>query len=34
VPNASTDHHDFSAADLRIASLAEIALEDLLARFA
>lgn len=34
VPNVSTAHHDFSAADLRAASLAAVSLDDLLARFA
>ena len=33
VPNASTAHHDFTAADLRVASLAEINLDALVARF-
>jgi HAD superfamily hydrolase (TIGR01509 family) len=33
VPNPSTAHHDFSSADLRVASLADVALPDLLARF-
>jgi HAD superfamily hydrolase (TIGR01509 family) len=32
-PNASTAHHDFSPADLRVNSLAEITLEALIARF-
>ncbi|HVS51852.1 MAG TPA: HAD-IA family hydrolase [Opitutaceae bacterium] len=32
-PNTSTAHHDFSVADLRVASLAEIELDALLARF-
>jgi HAD superfamily hydrolase (TIGR01509 family) len=32
-PNASTAHHDFSRADIRVASLAEIALDDLMKRF-
>ncbi|HWA87833.1 MAG TPA: HAD-IA family hydrolase [Opitutus sp.] len=34
VPNASTAHHDFSAADLRVASLAGVNLDALLAQFA
>jgi len=33
VPNRSTAHHDFSLADLSIASLAEAALPELLVRF-
>lgn len=33
VPNASTAHHDFSAADLLLASLADTTLDALLARF-
>lgn len=33
VPNVSTSHHDFSAADLRVSSLAEIDLDVLLKRF-
>ena len=33
VPNSSTAHHDFSPADLRVKSLAEIKLPELLARF-
>jgi HAD superfamily hydrolase (TIGR01509 family) len=33
VPNPSTAHHDFSAADLQLASLAATSLEQLLARF-
>jgi len=33
VPNPSTAHHDFAAADLRVGSLAEISLEKLLTRF-
>jgi HAD superfamily hydrolase (TIGR01509 family) len=33
VPNVSTGHHDFSPADLRVASLADCRLPDLLARF-
>ena len=33
VPNPSTAHHDFSAADLRLASLAETSLAELVARF-
>jgi HAD superfamily hydrolase (TIGR01509 family) len=32
-PNASTAHHDFAHADLRVTSLAECPLPDLLARF-
>ena len=32
-PNASTAHHDFAHVDLRVASLAECALPDLIARF-
>lgn len=32
-PNTSTAHHDFSQADLRVASLAEVTLEGLIARF-
>ena len=34
VPNASTGHHDFSHADLRVASLADCRLPELMARFA
>jgi HAD superfamily hydrolase (TIGR01509 family) len=34
VPNVSTGHHDFSHADLRVASLADCRLPELLARFA
>jgi HAD superfamily hydrolase (TIGR01509 family) len=34
VPNESTGHHDFSHADLRVASLADCRLPGLLARFA
>jgi len=34
VPNASTAHHDFSQAQLRLASLAETSLQDLSARAA
>ena len=34
VANSSTAHHDFSRADLRAASLAEVKLPDLQARFA
>ncbi len=34
VPNASTGHHDFSPADLRVASLADCRLPELMARFA
>ncbi len=33
-PNASTAHHDFAHADLRVGSLAEVALADLQTRFA
>ena len=33
VPNASTSPHDFSHADLRVATLADCRLPDLLARF-
>ncbi|HEY1765224.1 MAG TPA: HAD-IA family hydrolase [Opitutaceae bacterium] len=33
IPNPSTGHHDLSGADLRLASLAETRLADLLARF-
>lgn len=33
VPNSSTAHHDFSHADLRIASLAEVTLDALVVRF-
>jgi HAD superfamily hydrolase (TIGR01509 family) len=33
-PNASTGHHDFANADLRVASLADCSLEALSARFA
>jgi len=33
VPNASTAHHDFSHADWRVGSLADIRLPELLARF-
>jgi len=33
-PGASTAHQDFSGADLRLASLAEVTLPDLVARFA
>lgn len=33
VPNASTAHHDFTLADLRVASLADVTLPDLVARF-
>lgn len=32
-PNASTAHHDFTPADLRVASLAEVELEKLVAKF-
>ncbi len=32
-PNEVTAHHDFSRADLRVTSLAEVALDDLLVRF-
>jgi HAD superfamily hydrolase (TIGR01509 family) len=34
VPNASTGHHDFGNADLRVASLADCRLQGLLTRFA
>jgi HAD superfamily hydrolase (TIGR01509 family) len=34
VPNPSTAHHDFSNADVRLASLAETSLPDLIVRFA
>jgi HAD superfamily hydrolase (TIGR01509 family) len=34
VPNASTAHHDFSITDLRVNSLAEVTLDQLIARFA
>ncbi|HEY5079380.1 MAG TPA: HAD-IA family hydrolase [Opitutaceae bacterium] len=34
VPNASTSHHDFSRADLRVASLADCRLAGLVAHFA
>jgi len=33
VPNSSTRHHDFSNADLQVASLADCRLPDLMARF-
>jgi HAD superfamily hydrolase (TIGR01509 family) len=33
VPNESTAHHDFSHVDIRVTSLAEIALEKLIAQF-
>jgi HAD superfamily hydrolase (TIGR01509 family) len=33
VPNASTAHHDFSITDLRLNSLAEITLDELITRF-
>jgi HAD superfamily hydrolase (TIGR01509 family) len=33
VPNVSTAHHDFSPADLRVASLAEVTVAGLVARF-
>ena len=33
VPNVSTAHHDFSQADLRVSSLADLNLDDLLKRF-
>jgi beta-phosphoglucomutase-like phosphatase (HAD superfamily) len=33
-PNPSTAHHDFAHADLRVASLAECTLSELMARFA
>lgn len=32
-PNASTAHHDFAHADVKVSSLAEIRLEDLMTRF-
>lgn len=34
VPNPSTGHHDFGHTDLRVASLADCRLQDLVARFA
>jgi putative hydrolase of the HAD superfamily len=34
VPGRATAHHDFAAADLRVASLAEVRLPELLARWA
>jgi HAD superfamily hydrolase (TIGR01509 family) len=34
VPNESTAHHDFAHADLRVSSLADVTLEELVARFA
>jgi HAD superfamily hydrolase (TIGR01509 family) len=34
VPNVSTGHHDFSHVDLKVASLADCRLADLMARFA
>jgi HAD superfamily hydrolase (TIGR01509 family) len=34
VPNSSTGHHDFGNADLRVASLADCRVADLMARFA
>jgi HAD superfamily hydrolase (TIGR01509 family) len=34
VPNGSTGHHDFSNADLRVESLADCRVADLMARFA
>lgn len=34
VPNESTAHHDFDHADLRLASLADVTLDALMARFA
>lgn len=34
VPNVSTAHHDFSHVDVRLASLADTTLEQLIARFA
>ena len=34
VPNESTAHHDFGHVDLRVKSLDEISLEDLMSRFA
>ncbi len=33
VPNASTAHHDFSPASLRVGSLAEVTLENLIEKF-
>lgn len=33
VPNPSTAHHDFSHADLRLTSLADVTLDDLVGRF-
>lgn len=33
VPNACTAHHDFSAADVRVASLADVSLPTLITRF-
>ena len=33
VPNSSTGHHDFAHADLRVASLADVTLGALIARF-
>jgi beta-phosphoglucomutase-like phosphatase (HAD superfamily) len=33
VPNTSTGHHDFGNADLRVTSLADCRVEDLMARF-
>ena len=33
VPGRSTGHHDFSAADLRVGSLADVTLDQLVARF-
>ena len=33
VPNESTAHHDFAPADLKLTSLAEVALDKLIARF-
>ncbi len=33
IPNASTAHHDFTHADLRVASLANVTLEELVTRF-
>jgi putative hydrolase of the HAD superfamily len=33
VPNSSTAHHDFAHADLRVTSLADVTLDELMARF-
>jgi putative hydrolase of the HAD superfamily len=32
-PNVSTAHHDFAHADLQVASLADVTLDQLMARF-